>query len=226
MKLDLTPSLPPEVSVVGNASQSTLELLNELVKQGAVVIQNATLMQNVTVNHSNISVASANCSQTITTHCMGNNTEEVERTVCAGGHDVSSTNQTRCEPQPSEWSSFEVPAAPENTIRIIPNMEDAALWPPFSWSVCRKQKRKTATSVRARASRSKSGHCRRDAEASTHIAPSSPLHTPPPLRHSISHVLLSIPTITEFSMNFVIRSKSPSLTSHKHPTTIGHRFNA
>ncbi|KAK8818404.1 endothelial zinc finger protein induced by tumor necrosis factor alpha [Blastocystis sp. ATCC 50177/Nand II] len=133
MKLDLTPSLPPEVSVVGNASQSTLELLNELVKQGAVVIQNATLMQNVTVNHSNISVASANCSQTITTHCMGNNTEEVERTVCAGGHDVSSTNQTRCEPHPSEWSSFEVPAAPEeNTIRIIPNMEDAALWPPFS----------------------------------------------------------------------------------------------
>lgn len=115
MKLDLTPSLPPEVSVVGNASQSTLELLNELVKQGAVVIQNATLMQNVTVNHSNISVASANCSQTITTHCMGNNAEEVERTVCAGGHDVSSTNQTRCEPHPSEWSSFEVPAAPENT---------------------------------------------------------------------------------------------------------------
>lgn len=132
MKLDLTPSLPPEVSVVGNASQSTLELLNELVKQGAVVIQNATLMQNVTVNHSNISVASANCSQTITTHCMGNNAEEVERTVCAGGHVVSSTNQTRCEPHPSEWSSFEVPAAPENTIRIIPNMEDAALWPPFS----------------------------------------------------------------------------------------------
>lgn len=137
MRNELTSTLPPEVSVVGNASQSTLELLNELVKQGAVVIQNATLMQNVTVNHSNISVASANCKQTITTHCMGNNSEEVERTVCSGGHDVSSTNQTRCKPNQSEWESFDVPSAPEdNSIRIIPNIdgvsEDPTLWPSFS----------------------------------------------------------------------------------------------
>ena len=147
MRYELAPTLPPEVSVVGNASQSTLELLNELVKQGAVVIQNATLMQNVTVNHSNISVASANCNQTITTHCMGNNVEEVERTVCAGGHDVSSTNKTRCDPSQSEWTAFDVPAtAEDNTIRIIPNMdgvnEEPSLWPPFSWRVCRKQEEK------------------------------------------------------------------------------------
>ena len=92
-------ALAPKTAAIGNAS-STLELLNELVKQGAIVIQNATILQDVTVNHSNISVASKDCHQTITTHCMGEKQMEVEQTICPAGHEVTTSN----EEKKSRWT--------------------------------------------------------------------------------------------------------------------------
>ena len=42
--------------------------MNDLIAEGAVVVQNATILSDVTVDHSNVSVASVNCSQSIITH--------------------------------------------------------------------------------------------------------------------------------------------------------------
>ena len=42
--------------------------MNDLISEGAVVVQNATILSDVTVDHSNVSVASVNCSQSIITH--------------------------------------------------------------------------------------------------------------------------------------------------------------
>ena len=42
--------------------------MNDLIAEGAVVVQNATILSDVTVDHSNVSVASVNCNQSIITH--------------------------------------------------------------------------------------------------------------------------------------------------------------
>lgn len=42
--------------------------MNDLIAEGAVVVQNATILSDVTVDHSNVSVASVNCNQSIVTH--------------------------------------------------------------------------------------------------------------------------------------------------------------
>ena len=132
-------AVAPKTAAIGNAT-STLELLNELVKQGAIVIQNATILQDVTVNHSNISVASRDCHQTITTHCMGEKQMEVEQTICPAGHEVTTSNEARREMPTPEWN-YEVQApANDTTIQIIPNMDNVPteneLWGGFSYRVC------------------------------------------------------------------------------------------
>lgn len=43
----------------------TAELLNDLVSEGAVVIQNATIFHDVTLDHSNVAIASSQCQQTV-----------------------------------------------------------------------------------------------------------------------------------------------------------------
>ena len=42
--------------------------MNDLIAEGAVVVQNATILSDVMVDHSNVSVASVNCNQSIITH--------------------------------------------------------------------------------------------------------------------------------------------------------------
>ena len=132
-------ALAPKTAAIGNAS-STLELLNELVKQGAIVIQNATILQDVTVNHSNISVASKDCHQTITTHCMGEKQMEVEQTICPAGHEVTTSNEARRDVPSTAWN-YEVPTpTTDATIQIIPNIDsvptESELWGGFSYGVC------------------------------------------------------------------------------------------
>lgn len=60
-------NLPKETRVVsyGNSVSPTAELLNNLVSEGAVVIQNATIFHDVTLDHSNVAIGSSQCQQTI-----------------------------------------------------------------------------------------------------------------------------------------------------------------
>ena len=131
-------AIAPKTAAIGNAS-STLELLNELVKQGAIVIQNATILQDVTVNHSNISVASKDCHQTITTHCMGEKQMEVEQTICPAGHEVTTSNEARDVPS-TAWNYEVQTPTTDATIKIIPNIDnvptESELWGGFSCRVC------------------------------------------------------------------------------------------
>ena len=62
-------TLPKDTRVVsyGNSVSPTAELLNNLVSEGAVVIQNATIFHDVTLDHSNVAIGSSQCQQTITT---------------------------------------------------------------------------------------------------------------------------------------------------------------
>lgn len=62
-------NLPKDTRVVsyGNSVSPTAELLNNLVSEGAVVIQNATIFHDVTLDHSNVAIGSSQCQQTITT---------------------------------------------------------------------------------------------------------------------------------------------------------------
>lgn len=62
-------NLPKDTRVVsyGNSVSPTAELLNNLVSEGAVVIQSATIFHDVTLDHSNVAIGSSQCQQTITT---------------------------------------------------------------------------------------------------------------------------------------------------------------
>lgn len=63
---------------IGNTTSDTNEILNSLIEDGALVIQNATLLSDVSIDHSNVSIASKECSQVIQTNPNSSKLSKVE----------------------------------------------------------------------------------------------------------------------------------------------------
>ena len=57
-----------QIQRLGNTTSDTNEILNSLIEDGALVIQNATILSDVSIDHSNVSIASKECSQVIQTN--------------------------------------------------------------------------------------------------------------------------------------------------------------
>ena len=85
------------------------------------MVQNATILNDVTVDHSNITVASVNCKQSISTHC-----DKITHDGC-GTQAICAVNH---ENQPTEWrQASELPSDPLLNPESAPAQDD--LWMPF-----------------------------------------------------------------------------------------------
>lgn len=92
---------------IGNTVSTTNELLNELVKEGAVVIQNATVISDVSIDHSNVNVGSVNCNQVIETqpatlsHQHSFQTNEIQSSPVISNPVTPVPSSIQCDPLPN-----------------------------------------------------------------------------------------------------------------------------
>lgn len=92
---------------IGNTVSTTNELLNELVKEGAVVIQNATVISDVSIDHSNVNVGSVNCNQVIETqpttlsHQHSFQTDEIQSSPVISNPVTPVPSSIQCDPLPN-----------------------------------------------------------------------------------------------------------------------------
>lgn len=107
---------------IGNTVSTTNELLNELVKEGAVVIQNATVISDVSIDHSNVNVGSVNCNQVIETqpttlsHQHSFQTDDVQSSQGVSNPVTPVPTSIQCDPM-------------ANTIDILPlEYSASSLW--------------------------------------------------------------------------------------------------